>query len=90
MSEHDLQSKGALPLTFTVVVNEHRANGPWPVAAVEFRQDGHVALKGGQRNAAVAVPYLIEAARKAMRMVVDGELREKLLMPEGLTTDGAD
>jgi len=75
--DDNLQPKAVLPLVFSVVVMEHTVKGPEPVLAVEFRQDGHVALKG-PGNAALCYSYLVAAARLAGRQIAENDLRAGL------------
>jgi hypothetical protein len=44
--EPDLTPKASLPITHAVVLMKLGAGDPQPLAAVEFREDGHMQTKG--------------------------------------------
>ena len=81
MSNSDLTPKTALPITHAVIVLAYRDGQPWPLLAVEFRADGHAALKGPQHAGSV-VEHLIRATRLALRQIAETDLRTALLAPE--------
>jgi hypothetical protein len=70
-----LPLKDELPVSYAIVCNEIRAGVAVPVAAFEFRTDGHVKALGAAAIA-VAWPKLIKAARKAGRIVARQHLGE--------------
>ena len=65
MDADDLTPKDELPLTHVVVVNVVRAGVAVPVTAFEFRQDGHLTMRGAD-GAGAAWPLLVRSTQKAL------------------------
>lgn len=70
-----LPLKDELPVSYAIVCNEIRAGVAVPVAAFEFRTDGHMKALGAEAIP-TAWPKLIKAARKAGRIVARQHLGE--------------